>query len=164
MVDERTSRIMVGHYRTGLERVDVPKRKISDVLDLLPTEITPEERATFEVALRYSGLSVRAQIQHVVKNPGHTGYPRTSPIDTFLTTGMIRHQRGIMSKQVPESFQSMNGLLPSGRMMGGVMKCDLESVLVQIQEQLKISRIFARGPAHLRGAVPLDGPHRFRGS
>jgi len=51
VVNEWTHRIIIRHYRTSLERVDVSKHKIPDVLGFLSAEVTPEQRTPFNVAL-----------------------------------------------------------------------------------------------------------------
>jgi len=93
---------MIRHYRTSLERVDVSKHKIPDVLGFLSAEVTPEQRTPFNVALRQVSISVPPQIQRIriIEKLANTRNTGVTPINTFSTTGMIRYRIGIMPKEL----------------------------------------------------------------
>ena len=52
IVHVRSVGIPIGHRRTCLKGIDVPQHEVSDVLDLLLAQITPEKWARLNMSLR----------------------------------------------------------------------------------------------------------------
>jgi hypothetical protein len=52
---------MIGHHRTSFECVNVSQYKVSDILNICPAKVTPEERARFDVPLKLHPVPVEME-------------------------------------------------------------------------------------------------------
>lgn len=77
---------MIGHHGTSLEGVDVSIHKVSDILDLLMANITPEEWCSFNVSLKEFVLFTSPPyIERIIDQAAKTRETFASPVDAFLT-------------------------------------------------------------------------------